>query len=257
MLPLNVYLLYTWVTVAMVLIYFILMNNLNPGMYTPTHNGFKPLIDYIRFQLFKNKFIDFVIKVNLIIYYCISFWVFHTYAGATLYVISFSIILYIPIELLPSWIQTSALLYCIIGLGTGINLYLAVQFQFVRDMLRDMVGVQAFSEIIGDNPGTAQYKTLIVGTAGVVGAAGLIVLGEPIVTSIASSNIIAAESTAATQRATDLINGAKEIKLHELSLTTEQLTKVIMPPVQNAEPHYPHREHFMGNVVKVLYDINK
>jgi hypothetical protein len=250
-------------TATMVVLYFLCMNHLYPGIYNPKNTGLGPLKDYILYKLSKDTLINIIIKIYLIFYYSMSFWIFHTYVGGALLVISFSVMFYVPIELLPFWFQITATFYAIIGLSAAINLYLAVQFESLRVMLREMIGVEAFSEIVGDNPGTAHVKVAVGGATVILAAAGGAVLIDaavqvlaPLISSVASNSVANTELAAGIQR----INTLADTSLKTgVTFSSEQYTQVLSPPVQNAAPHYPNpqREHFATNLVKVVYDSTK
>lgn len=254
---------YGLTTTTMVVLYFFCMNKIDPRMYNPKNSGLVSLKNYILFKLNKDTLINFVVKMYLIMYYCLSFWIFHTYVGGALFVISFSVMFYVPTELLPFWFQITATCYAVLGLGAAINLYLAVQFKWIRQMLREMIGVEAFSEIIGDNPGTSHAKLAVAGATVVVAAAGGAVLLDsaveilgPLANSVASNSVTNTEVAAGVQR----VNALADISLKTgVTFSSEQYTKVLSPPVHNAAPHYtnPQREHFLANLIKVVYNSNK
>nr|NP_046145.1 hypothetical protein [Chlamydomonas moewusii]AAC39343.1 unknown [Chlamydomonas moewusii]QRM91393.1 hypothetical protein [Chlamydomonas moewusii] len=60
----------------------------------------------------------------------------------------------------PTWFVLVVFKYLCLSFGSGISIYIFAQFEKTRNILKDIIGVQAFSKYVGDNPGSNAGKQL-------------------------------------------------------------------------------------------------
>jgi hypothetical protein len=110
----------------------------------------------------------FLCRLNLVYDYLVCYFVFHTNFGSSLYLVGW-VYLFIFYDHTFGTLLYGLVFWCVITSNICVlNISLLVKIDFFRDLLRQTIGKKAFTDIMGDNPGSANVWKWFEKTVGYV-----------------------------------------------------------------------------------------
>ena len=160
--------------IAMFIASYLVSYFLMPNAYKLKNNGMQGIVNYYSFKGPKDSLISFYLRLYMIIDYIVVLFVYNSRLGLCLYNISYIIILAFRNEFIDSLIFDIAYWYALLPISCSLSIYIFVQFEYTRELLREVIGPDAFKDVLGNNPGTENIiKTIVPTVVTLLGSLGL------------------------------------------------------------------------------------
>jgi hypothetical protein len=115
-------------------------------------NGLKNIWDFYSSKENTDTPFTFLCRLGLVCNYLVSYFVFHTILGDSLYLVSITYL--VLFYNTPYWLFFYGLVFGFVcgSLVCGLTISLLVKIEYLRNLLCETIGKQAFTDIMGDGP---------------------------------------------------------------------------------------------------------
>lgn len=121
-------------------------------------NGLKTIINFYfskeRPPFNGDSLFIFLLRLGLVYDYLVIYFVFNTNLGTSLYFVSWTYLIIFYTEFWGTFFYSCVFGFVCMSLACATNITLMVKFEYFRNLLREVIGKKAFTDIMGDNPGS-------------------------------------------------------------------------------------------------------